>query len=280
MASQEELDFFIKNKSPTPVAFFKKFNYKTKKAAVSRWNSTINTVLANHANPRLVEIHQQYKKGIYKEGIDAYFSNSPESILDKEKNSVDKALSKKTGYAIRRRIDGLLPQNSTNDDAEQPHKTADIAKDTDKTPFDEYNSSLVMEDETIEVGEENEADEGQQDEDGNAATSTTAPHVLKRLVSSENCSSAKRKFDTITGETSTPNISSRPEVESEITDNPSNQDFWHTDFEDDLYVLELDLLPEEERVMLEEEEGTKTKQDWKKWGTDLRRAAKMSKHKH
>ncbi|RUS21044.1 hypothetical protein BC937DRAFT_93773 [Endogone sp. FLAS-F59071] len=128
MASQEELDFFIKNKSPTPVAFFKEFNHQTKKTAISRWNSTINMVLANHANPMLAEICRKFKLGRYKEGINAYFSNTPKSTLEKEKNSVDQALSEKTGHAIRCRINDLLPQNSTSNNAEQSHETVDAAE--------------------------------------------------------------------------------------------------------------------------------------------------------
>ncbi|RUS29228.1 hypothetical protein BC938DRAFT_480901, partial [Jimgerdemannia flammicorona] len=131
------------------------------------------------------------------------------------------------------------------------------------TSFDEYNSSLVMEDETIEAVKASK-------------TRMEMQQLLQRHLMSSNALKVRRIVVLQSGNLDT----KRPEVESEITDNPSNQDFWHTDFENDLYVLELDLLPEEERVMLEEEEGTKTKQDWKKWGTDLRRAAKMPKHKH
>ncbi|RUS28847.1 hypothetical protein BC938DRAFT_481376, partial [Jimgerdemannia flammicorona] len=41
-----------------------------------------------------------------------------------------------------------------------------------------------------------------------------------------------------------------------------------------------ELLPEEERAVVEEKDNVKVEQDWKKWGADLLRAAKRSTHKH
>ncbi|RUS17380.1 hypothetical protein BC937DRAFT_90055 [Endogone sp. FLAS-F59071] len=116
--SQEELDFFS-TESPTPVAFLRKFNYQSRKG-LSRWCSALNSVIAKNTDPR----------------ISAYLSSSPQFVLDQEKvmkrvfaadllrDLVNKALSKKTGYAVWRRIDDILLQNSTSDDAEL-HKTVD-----------------------------------------------------------------------------------------------------------------------------------------------------------
>ncbi|RUS14528.1 hypothetical protein BC938DRAFT_477318, partial [Jimgerdemannia flammicorona] len=61
------------------------------------------------------------------------------------------------------------------------------------------------------------------------------------------------------------------------------QDFSLTDSEnevDSLFDDSHELLPEEERAVVEEKDNVKVEQDWKKWGADLLRAAKRSTHKH
>lgn len=85
MTTQKELDFFRVNESPTPVAFFKEFDHKSKKEAISRWCNALNTALAGNDDPKYVEISRQYKQGAYKRGIDAYFSSSSHSVLAREK---------------------------------------------------------------------------------------------------------------------------------------------------------------------------------------------------
>ncbi|KAG9307537.1 hypothetical protein G9A89_000016 [Geosiphon pyriformis] len=70
MILQEEIDFFSTNELPTPVAFFKKFNYKTTKA-ISKWLDA----LAKNDDPNF------------------------ESVPEQKKKSVDKALTKKTAHA-------------------------------------------------------------------------------------------------------------------------------------------------------------------------------------
>ncbi|RUP00771.1 hypothetical protein BC936DRAFT_140705 [Jimgerdemannia flammicorona] len=102
-------------------------------------------------------------------------------------------------------------------------------------------------------------------------------HSPTRLVISENDRPEKRKFGSVDGETSTSGISSRLEMESEAGGDPFDQVDSLTDYE---IEDSGDLLPEECAVVEEEEVKAEIEQDWKKWGANLRRAEKRSKHKH
>lgn len=120
----QEHDFFINNDNPTPVEFFKRFNCTSKQTAVSKWHTVLSTLLKVYEDdPKFVDIYQNYKKNKYKQAIKDYFKSSA-SILDEEKDSIDRALTKKTGKAIRNRIDDLLPNDQEN--SKKPRLTESV----------------------------------------------------------------------------------------------------------------------------------------------------------
>ncbi|CAG8829900.1 4671_t:CDS:1, partial [Racocetra persica] len=82
----QERDFFINNDNPTPVEFFKRFNYTSKQTAVSKWHSVLSALLKVYPDePKFVDIYQNYIKNKYKQAIEDYFKSSSASILDEEK---------------------------------------------------------------------------------------------------------------------------------------------------------------------------------------------------
>ncbi|CAG8470260.1 7968_t:CDS:10 [Funneliformis caledonium] len=96
--SSQERDFFINDANPTPL-----------------FRDGISAILKVYSgDPKLVNIYKNYKDDGYKQAIEDYFKSTPASVLDKEKNYIDKALTKKTGKAIRNRIDELLPNDQVN----------------------------------------------------------------------------------------------------------------------------------------------------------------------
>ncbi|CAG8753001.1 4840_t:CDS:10, partial [Dentiscutata erythropus] len=121
----QERDFFINNDNPTPVEFFKRFNYTSKQTAVSKWHSVLSALLKVYPDePKFVVIYQNYIKNKYKQAIEDYFKSSSASILDEEKDSIDRELTKKTGKAIRNRIDDLLPNDHVN--SKKPRLTESV----------------------------------------------------------------------------------------------------------------------------------------------------------
>ncbi|CAG8566990.1 16008_t:CDS:2, partial [Racocetra fulgida] len=74
--------------------------------------------------PKFVDIYQNYIKNKYKQAIEDYFKSSSASILDEEKDSIDRELTKKTGKAIRNRIDDLLPNDHVN--SKKPRLTESV----------------------------------------------------------------------------------------------------------------------------------------------------------
>ena len=81
--SSLQVDFFIKEK-PTPVAFFKKFNYKSKKIGLSAWCSALNASLEIFKNDqKLIKLERNYKSGHYTEAMNNYYKKS--RVLEKEK---------------------------------------------------------------------------------------------------------------------------------------------------------------------------------------------------
>ncbi|CAG8554863.1 7629_t:CDS:2, partial [Racocetra fulgida] len=75
-------------------------------------------------NSKLVNIYQNYKKNRYKQAIDIYFKSLSATVLDDEKDSIDRALTEKTGKAIRNRIDDLLPNDQVN--SKKPRLTESV----------------------------------------------------------------------------------------------------------------------------------------------------------
>ncbi|CAG8577159.1 14981_t:CDS:2, partial [Funneliformis caledonium] len=107
-SNKQELDFFINNR-PTPVAFFRKFEYTSKTTGLSNWCSALNASLACcKDDPKLVELKQNYENDHYKKSINDYFRLT---YVEKEKVSIDKTITKRTGKAIRNRVDDLLPND-------------------------------------------------------------------------------------------------------------------------------------------------------------------------
>ncbi|RHZ81454.1 hypothetical protein Glove_120g91 [Diversispora epigaea] len=106
------IDFFISEEKPTSVVFFQKFNYTSKKLGHSEWYNILQMCLKVHNdNPKLVELKQKCKNGHYTKAIDDYFNLLMSShLLEKEKASVDKILTDKTGKAIRKHITKLFPE--------------------------------------------------------------------------------------------------------------------------------------------------------------------------
>ncbi|KAF0562281.1 hypothetical protein F8M41_000057 [Gigaspora margarita] len=112
------IDFFIKSESPTPITFFEKFDFSSKKEGVSNWYSALSESLKIYKNDlKLIEIKQNYEKGYYKQSINDYFQQSEHACtLEEEKTSIDKTLTNQTGNAIRKRIHDLLPEETENND--------------------------------------------------------------------------------------------------------------------------------------------------------------------
>ncbi|CAG8634765.1 6700_t:CDS:2, partial [Paraglomus occultum] len=111
-STSPHISFFISEERPTPVVFSQKFNYTSKRLALSEWYNALQACLAVHKNdPKLVELERKYKNGHYTKAIDDYFKLlMPACLFEKEKASVDKVLTKKTGNAIRKRIGDLLQE--------------------------------------------------------------------------------------------------------------------------------------------------------------------------
>ncbi|CAG8662624.1 12165_t:CDS:10 [Funneliformis mosseae] len=64
---------------------------------------------------KLIQLERNYKSGYYTEAMNNYYEKLQSNrVLREEKASVDKRLTKKTGKAIRNRIDDLLPSNQVN----------------------------------------------------------------------------------------------------------------------------------------------------------------------
>ncbi|CAG8538808.1 9743_t:CDS:10, partial [Dentiscutata heterogama] len=99
---------------PTPITFFEKFDFSSKKKGVSNWYSALSESLKIYKNdPKLTEIKQNYEKGYYKQSINDYFRQSERArTLEEEKTSIDKTLTNKTGNAIRKCIHDLLPEET------------------------------------------------------------------------------------------------------------------------------------------------------------------------
>ncbi|CAG8531721.1 14132_t:CDS:10, partial [Dentiscutata erythropus] len=99
---------------PTPITFFEKFDFSSKKEGVSNWYSALSESLKIYKkDPKLTEIKQNYEKGYYKQSINDYFRQSERArTLEEEKTSIDKTLTNKTGNAIRKRIHDLLPEET------------------------------------------------------------------------------------------------------------------------------------------------------------------------
>ncbi|GES85280.1 hypothetical protein GLOIN_2v1528288 [Rhizophagus clarus] len=112
-SNSPKVNFFIREKKCTLVEFFKKFNYTAKSKGVSDWCSSLSASLALSNDEKLVELEQKYNNGHYARAIDDYFlSKQSACVLNKEKASIDKTLTKKTSKAIRSRIDDLLPEET------------------------------------------------------------------------------------------------------------------------------------------------------------------------
>ncbi|POG57983.1 hypothetical protein GLOIN_2v1734908, partial [Rhizophagus irregularis DAOM 181602=DAOM 197198] len=108
-----KVNFFIREEKCTPVEFFKKFNYTAKSKGVSDWCSSLSASLALSNDEKLVELEQKYNNGHYTRAIDDYFLSKQSScVLNKEKASIDKTLTKRTSKAIRSRIEDLLPEET------------------------------------------------------------------------------------------------------------------------------------------------------------------------
>lgn len=79
-ATSQYVDFFINDdndEKPTPIAFFKKFDFLSKRDGVSNWCSALNESLTIHKNdPKLIEIKQNFDNGHYKQSINDYFRKS------------------------------------------------------------------------------------------------------------------------------------------------------------------------------------------------------------
>ncbi len=81
-----QVDFFIKEK-PTPVKFFKKFNYKSKKIGLSAWCSALNASLGIFKDDRkLIQLERNYKSGYYTEAMNNYYEKLQSNrVLGEEK---------------------------------------------------------------------------------------------------------------------------------------------------------------------------------------------------
>ncbi|CAG8622488.1 10401_t:CDS:10, partial [Paraglomus brasilianum] len=148
--NSSQISFFIDEERPTPVAFCQKFNYLSKKKALSEWHSALQACLAIRKDDlRLVELEQQYKKGHYAKAIDDYFKlSSSTRLLEKKRTSVDRTLTKKTGKAIRKRIDDLLPEENGNQEHSKKPRLTESNRNDD-------SSVLKLADSAINEGNHN-----------------------------------------------------------------------------------------------------------------------------